>query len=352
MTGAADNIGPGAGSAAPTVPPGWEAIADAQMLHRIEAPGGRGVAWVCPEIGGNTVAYAVDVGGEWVQVLAVAPPDVLREFPSRYGFPILFPFPGGMRNGRYQWAGQEHVVPPTYPGSDVVIHGFAHVRPWRMVRESERRVVCELRTPDDLDAAQAASYPFEVRVLLAVSIDDDGLSVHLAAYNEGDVPAPLAMGLHPYIGEGVLGPDRSVVRVELPGRSERGRFTQPGGGLTGERRPAPTEPVAIVPLGQTMLASRTDLPTGRTGTTARVLGLPSIGGREGWTVDLWMDEGFREILMFAPEPQPSLSIEPQTHMPGAASQPEGDPDGLVGLEPGQSLQATATLRLVPPAQPA
>src|SRR4051794_25598932 len=95
-------------SGAPAVPPGWEAIADAALLHRIEAPSGGAVAWVCPEIGGNTVAYAVEVGGEWLQVLGIATPDVLREDSSKYGLPVLFPFPGRMRTGRYRWGGQEY----------------------------------------------------------------------------------------------------------------------------------------------------------------------------------------------------------------------------------------------------
>jgi aldose 1-epimerase len=262
---------------------------------------------------------------------------------------VLFPFPGHMRDRRYQWGGQEREVPPTYPGSDAVVHGFAHVRPWRMVRETLRRVVCEFRTPDDLTPEQAASYPFEVRLLLTVSIEDDGLTARLAAYNEGDAPAPLAMGLHPYIGEGALGPDRSRIRIALPGGTERVRV--PGGPpVPSERQPAPPDPIEMVPLGQRMHAFRTDFEGGRAGSTARLTGLPPIDGRDGWTVEVWMDEGFREVLLFAPDWQSSISIEPHTHAPSAASQPEGHPDGLMGLEPGDSLQATATIRLVPPGE--
>jgi galactose mutarotase-like enzyme len=62
-----------------------------------------------------------------------------------------------------------------------------------------------------------------------------------------------------------------------------------------------------------------------------------------------MGDGYRDLLLFAPPTQPSLSIEPQSHMPGGASLPEGHPEGLIGLEPGATLRATATIRLVPPA---
>jgi aldose 1-epimerase len=337
-------------SASPTCPSSWETAAE--RLYTIGSGDGRAVAWVCPEIGGNTVAYAVQVGDRWVQVFDVAPPAALRETPSRYGLPILFPFPGGMRNGRYQWGGLEHVVPPTYPGgsdpdgASIVIHGFAHIRPWRFVEQTPSRIVLEFRTPDALDAARAASYPFAVRLTHEIRLGPDGLTSVLTAENQGTEAAPLAFGLHPYFGADVLGPDRSRVQVELPGSSTRVRGTGDRPGMTGEREPAPAGPVSIVPLGETMIASRTDFPPAPA--VARVINLAPIDGRDGWSVTLSMDAGYRDLLLFAPPAQASISIEPQTHMPGGASLPEGHPDGLVGLGPGATLSATATIRLVPP----
>src|SRR5947199_206787 len=81
---------------------------------------------------------------------------------------------------------------------------------WRLVRQAPTHIVCELRAPDDLAPEQAAAYPFTIRVLVSITIENHQLDVRLTAYNEGDEVAPLGMGLHPYIGEGVLGPDRSV----------------------------------------------------------------------------------------------------------------------------------------------
>src|SRR5690242_12455971 len=95
-------------SPAPSIPPGWAGATE--RLHRIQSSDGRAVAWLCPEIGGNTVAYAVYAGDRWVQVFDVGGPIELRQTPSRYGLPVLFPFPGGMRGGKYHWAGREHVV--------------------------------------------------------------------------------------------------------------------------------------------------------------------------------------------------------------------------------------------------
>src|SRR5581483_4191849 len=249
---------------APAVPPGWE---DArEPLHRIASADGRAVAWLCPEIGGNTVAYAVYAGDRWVHVFDVGAPDALRRTPSRYGLPILFPFPGGMRGGTYQWGGREYTVPPTYPdgsdpdGATVRIHGFAHIRPWKLAELGSDRFVAEFRTPDSLDADRAASYPFDVRLTHEVSLGPDGLTSMLAAENVGAEAAPLAVGLHPYFGADVLGPDRTRVQVELPGRSARVRSGSPPA-MRGEREPAPPGPVSIVPVGERMGVTRTDFPS-------------------------------------------------------------------------------------------
>jgi aldose 1-epimerase len=338
-------------NAGPGLPSGWEHAAE--RLYSIASADGSAFAWICPEIGGNAIDYAVRVGDRWVHVLDVAPsPAVLRDIPSRYGLPILFPFPGGMRGGTYQWAGREHVVPPTYPtgsdpdGATIVIHGFAHIRPWQFVEQTADRIVLEFRTPDALDEARAASYPFTVRLTHEISLGPDGLSSLLVAENQGDEAAPLAIGTHPYFGADVLGPDRTQVKVELPGRSTRVRGGTPPG-MTSAREPAPPGPISIVPQGDRMGVSRTDFET--VPAVARVIDLPPIDGRSGWTIEVAMEAGYGDTLLFAPPIQTSISIEPYSHMPGNASLPEGHPDGLEGLAPGQTRTARATIRLVPPA---
>jgi aldose 1-epimerase len=334
----------------PGVPPGWEHAAE--PLYRIEGADGASVAYACPEIGGNVISYAVRAGGAWRQVFDIGSPAALRQTPSRYGLPVLFPFPGGMRGGQYQWLGKTYTVPPTYPtgsdpdGATIVIHGFAHIRPWRLVEQRGDGIVMEFLTPDALDPARAESYPFTVRVRHEVTIGPAGLVSTMTATNEGSGPAPVAFGLHPYFGAGVLGDDRTVVQVELPGASQRVRLPSPQRGMNGEVEPAPGGAVGVPPQGQTGIASRTDFPPDA---TARIVNLPPIGGRSGWSVELWMDPTYRDLLLFFPPEQRSISIEPQTHMPGLASLPEGHPQGLQPLAPGASLRAVARVTLAPPA---
>ena len=67
------------------------------------------------------------------------------------------------------------------------------------------RIALEFRTPDALDAARAASYPFTVSLPPRSHARAGTASpALLTAENQGSGPAPLALGLHPYFGTGVL----------------------------------------------------------------------------------------------------------------------------------------------------
>ena len=152
----------------------------------------------------------------------------------------------------------------------------------------------------------------------------------IAATNEGAEDAPVGLGLHPYFALDALGGDRMAVRAALPGRSEH-RLV--GSIPTGDRRLAADSPIALPPPGQSLLLARTDLDDGARATLSGPLGTARI--------TLALTAGCRDLVLFAPPQQPSLSLEPHSVAPGAASQPPGHRDGLVGLAP----QATARLSM-------
>ena len=143
------------------------------------------VAWVCPELGANVVAFAVRTADGWRHVLHQDGPAAVRERPSRFGLPILFPFPGHMVGGRYRWRGVEYVMPMLNPSAPSFTHGFAHMRPWRVTRQDESSLTAVLDTRTDLEPAQRAGYPFDLTLTLDVALAGDALTVTLVAENVG-----------------------------------------------------------------------------------------------------------------------------------------------------------------------
>jgi aldose 1-epimerase len=325
-------------SGAPTCPPGWEHAAESLLM--LTDPNGDAVAWVCPELGANVVGLAVRTERGWRHVLHQDGPATLKERPSRFGLPILFPFPGHMVGGRYRWHGVEHAMPMLNPSAPSYTHGFAHQRPWRVTHHASTAVFAVLDTRTDLEPDQRAGYPFDLTLALEVSLAYGALTVTLAAANVGDTEAPVGIGLHPYFDPAFFSVrDRTSLSVYLPGQRARELTSNPPI-PTGASQPArPETAITPVALGQQMLVSRTDFGDAR---TARIVGGEGSGTSQ---VELSMDQGWEDVLLFAPFDGPSISLEPHTGAPGAASLPEGDPDGLRGLPPGRRLEVRASIRV-------
>ena len=325
-----------AASTPPELPPRWS-LSDATLIKLLNPTSA--VAWVCPELGANVVAFAVRTDAGWRHVLHQDGPAALAERPSRFGLPILFPFPGHMAGGRYRWRGVEYAMPMLNPSAPSYTHGFAHQRPWRVTRQDASSVTAVLDTRTDLEPAQRAGYPFDLTLTLDVALANDALTVTLVAENVGDEDAPVGIGLHPYFDPDFFGVDRTGLSITLPGRRRRALTASPPVPTGASEPVTPGATIRPVPLGQTMLVSLTDFGEARTARIWR-----GDGAADSVTVDLVMDEGWKDVLLFAPDTGPSISLEPHTGAPGAASLPEGDPDGLRGLSPCQRLRVRATIK--------
>ncbi|MFN8523173.1 MAG: aldose 1-epimerase [Chloroflexota bacterium] len=315
---------------APPPPYGWEDCLS--ELIRIQDAAGTAVAWVAPRFGANAVGFAVKDGSEWLHILHSEGPTRLVELPSRFGFPILFPHVGQVRDGRYAWHGQQYQLPPSFPGFPNFMHGFGHTRAWRATRVAPNRMRATLSTAVDLQPAERAGYPFDVEAELDIELVDGALRATLVATNVGSTDAPVNIGFHPYFDPAVFGVDRTDVRVAVPGPLERAV-----GGGDGQTRPAPSEPIVPGPLGDRWLWARAGLKDGDIAT----LSSPSSRRR----VVLEMGGAVQDLLVFCPDTSPSISIEPLAAVPGGFSRPEGDPSGPISVPPGGKRRLTTTVRL-------
>ena len=204
------------------------------------------------------VAFAIRTADGWRHVLHQDGPAEVRERPSRFGLPILFPFPGHMVGGRYRWRGVEYVMPMLNPSAPSFTHGFAHMRPWRVTRQDESSLTAVLDTRSDLEPAQRAGYPFDLTLTLDVALAGDALTVTLVAENVGQEDAPVGIGLHPYFDPAFFGVDRTALGVTLPGRRRREMTAGPPIPSGASEPVTPGVGIQPVLLGQTMLVAQTD----------------------------------------------------------------------------------------------
>lgn len=243
----------------------------------------------------------------------------------------LAPWPNRLRDGRYEFRGQEHQLPLSEPSSSNAIHGLVRWRPWTLASWNDDHVAV------DLTLLPQPGYPFSLHLRHDYRLDDEGLVVTTTATNLGVEPLPYGLGFHPYLTVGSDQIDRDVLTV--PG----GRW------IAVDERGLPTGDASVdgtaydyrvgKPIGDHVIdTAYTELvrdPAGR----ATVLLARADGSR---SVGLWMDETFPYLQVFsgdtlsAAERRRGLGVEPMTCAPDAFNSGAG----LVTLAGGESLTTT------------
>jgi aldose 1-epimerase len=236
---------------------------------------------------------------------------------------LLAPWPNRVAGGGWSWQGQELQLPVNDEAAGSALHGLVYDVPF----------VVEQSSADAITLTHALQphpgYPFPLRVSVSYALRPDGLACSLRADNTGTVPAPVGLGVHPYLGapDGV---DR--LRLTLPVRSRL--LMDPGWRETGREDVSFDERL----LEDVVLdAAFTDL----TGDTA------TVTYPDGTRVELWSGPTCRGWVVYTGDTLPpdayrrSIAVEPQTCLPDALN------SGAIDvLEPGQSLTLEWGLRLV------
>jgi aldose 1-epimerase len=281
------------------------------------------------EVGGGLREYEVD--GR--PVLEGYPADRMRD--GAHGAPLI-PWPNRLGNGRYAFDGQEYQVALTEPEKRNAIHGFLLWRPWSSVdRDGDRVVMGATLHPLE-------GYPFALAIRIAYQLGPEGLTVTTTAENIGDRACPYGHGQHPY-----LSPGRGLIddcELELAGRTRI---------VTDPDRQLPTggEAVEGTPFDflepRRLGASRIDFAftdlvrddAGRAWTR--------LWGPDGACAELWVDETYGFVETYTGDTltparrRRGLGTEPMTCPPNAFATGEG----VVRLEPGESLTSTWGVRL-------
>lgn len=242
---------------------------------------------------------------------------------------ILAPWPNRLRDGRYEWEGQELQLPLSEPPRSNAIHGLVRWANWTVAERTQESVkMAYLLHPQE-------GYPFSLALEVLYALGERGLTVQTKATNLGRMACPYGVGAHPYLT--VAGDSIEEWLLQAPGASfmpadERGI-------PTGEMTVVGTEYDFRSPrsIGATVLDTCFgDLQRDADGCAHVHLQAPS-GGR-GMT--LWMDERHQFLMLFTadtvPEPdrrRRSIAVEPMTCAPNAFRSGVG----LQTLAPGQSF---------------
>ncbi|MFO0805809.1 MAG: aldose 1-epimerase [Gemmataceae bacterium] len=291
-------------------------------------------AEVWPLFGFNCLRWQVkQPDGTWGSILYTMPDWEANPVPTRSGHPILFPFPGRLRDGMLPANGRTYQLPLNDSLKKHAIHGFTPRNPWRvtgmLAKPDHASITGSFDLPTDLPAA-VGSWPSDFALSVTYSLFADRLAVDAKVVNRGAERLPFGLGYHPYFRlPGVT--DADVSGHVLQANVDTVWVADAENVPTGEVKDLPAEldfrtPRAIGPAALDYVF------TGTTSNELAVLSHPASTGR----LRVRADAAFRELVLFTPPHRQAVAIEPYTCSADASNlAAKGLSTGWLELEPGR-----------------
>lgn len=312
-------------------------------------------AHVWPAFGNNCISARLPTPHGLIDTL-LAPESLqqVRDQPSRWGVPLLFPWPGRIPAGRYRYRGRDLRLPSLDMGGNAG-HGFVKTRAWRVERfeawDSAAFLRCSFSSDDHPETLEG--YPFPYYFAATYRLDNDGLDLVVEARNTGSGTMPFGFGAHPYfrlpLGEGGS-PEACLIRVPAARRWNSARLRD----LADGARLSWAEATEAVPADldlrtpQALVAGRhfdfvyTDLDTSQGRVECSVQDPAS-----GLEAVMQASAHFPTLVVYTPPDHPAVCFEPWTCPPNVFNLHAAgvQPSGLIELEPGARWEGSLRLFL-------
>jgi aldose 1-epimerase len=272
------------------------------------------------EVDGARLLLAPDIGGAiagWTRdgtpLMRPMLPDALtvREARSLSSYP-LFPYSNRVAGRRFRFAGRTHELPDLMNGH--AIHGAGWQVPWAAIQDGPTATIM-------LDHPAGPLWPFAFHAEQRFVLTRDALQCELLIENRHDHAAPFGFGLHPYFPRGA---DTTLT------------FSASHVWHNGAADMIPTHRSIVppawdhaggVPVGRVTL----DHCFGGWGGRARL----SYPDRH-YALDITADPVFAHLVVYIPEGQDYLAVEPVSNMNDGLNRLDIESDhGVFVLAPGE-----------------
>ena len=263
-------------------------------------------------------------------ILGYETPEELQEGQWSRGTKLI-PFPNRIRDGTYQFGGEELQLPINFPSQHHAIHGLLRkevLSPARIeTGEKSGSVTLDFDFKD-----RFPGYPFDLHVSICHTLSEGGFSVRTRAENRGDRPLPFGDGWHPYFRFGDSADVNNWI-VSIPARSR----------VDMDDRLIPTG--SLIPVAGTKYDFREGRTIGKLVLDDVYTDLVDKGGavetelvddEMDATIRVWQDSGYGYLVIFTPpgEDRNCIAIEPMTCNTNAFNNRQG----LTILEPGDTFE--------------
>lgn len=302
-------------------------------------------AHVAPCAGFNCFRFQRTIKGKSVQILfPTDSEEALRKGGTGFGYPLLFPFPNRVKDGKYTVRGQSYQLDINHHANH--IHGLVINREWKKIKTG---VSTELGPyvqgtlePSDYPNDIPRQFPFPFRFSVTYSLKEGKLAVDARAENTGDGILPMGFGTHPYFPIPILpGGRRQDCEILIPAS----QYWELENSIpTGRRLPVSGR-----------LDARSFRPLQDENYDDVLTEVAMTGGGSSCVVRdplarlqirIWADSGFREWVVYAPKGRELVAFEPYTCATDAVNlKARGLDSGWMELEPGQSWSGRQVVSL-------
>ena len=143
---------------------------------------------ISPELGGAILAYEARVHDEFLPIFKNS--SQASSVSESCSFPLV-PYSNRIRNGRFNWQGEEVTLPLNHLPEKHSIHGHGWQRPWQVVEQSETSLTLQYQHIAD-------EWPFTYTSQQIFTLEGSSLTVELLLMNTSKKTMPAGLGLHPY----------------------------------------------------------------------------------------------------------------------------------------------------------
>lgn len=235
------------------------------------------------------------------------------------GFPLV-PFSNRVAGGCFCFDGRAVRLDPRPAFGPHALHGDGWMVPWDVAESDDRGARLTFRRA-------AGDWPWSYRAEQSFQIRPDGLDLTLSLTNRSDAPMPGGIGWHPYFAA----PEGTILQSGFGGVWTNGADYLPD-------RHVPLPDAWNFETGVTVEDIVVDnCFTGWNG-TARV-----IWPEWGYALRIDADPVFGHAVVYAPEGEPFVCVEPVSHRTDALNRPDEPDAGLRVLAPGETLSGTLRL---------
>ena len=144
-----------------------------------------------PTLGGTIISLTLGIGLH--QIMESDSDDELQENPLFRGR-LLFPFNDRIPDGVYTFHGKTYQLPKNCSDDGSAIHGFIYDKKVTILEQRETQASLFWRTGKD----QLPGYPFDMSLKTEIKLHNGGVTLSFTVKNQGDIPAPYALGWHSY----------------------------------------------------------------------------------------------------------------------------------------------------------